>query len=100
MEDQELIQRLDSLSQKDLNEYLKTYQVSEDIIRRYAAKVNWNNISFNQTLSEGFIREYTEKVNWKYISSCQILSEPFIREFADKVDWRNLTVEQKLSVYI
>ncbi len=44
-------------------------------------------ISIYQKLSENFIREFQDKVDWNYISNYQKLSENFIREFQDKVDW-------------
>lgn len=54
-------------------------------------------ISAYQTLSEEFIREFKDRVNWNYISHVQILSEDFIREFKDRVDWTNIFKRQKLS---
>ena len=36
-------------------------------------------ISIYQTLSENFIRDFQDKVNWEWISSQQKLSENFIR---------------------
>ena len=38
-------------------------------------------------LSDEFIREFQDRVNWDCISAKQQLSEGFIREFEDKVDW-------------
>ena len=60
-------------------------------------KVNWNFISYNQTLSEDFIRKFQNKVNWYYISRYQKLTEDFIREFKDKVNWARISTYQKLS---
>ena len=48
--------------------------------------MDWENISFYQTLSEDFIREFKDKVDWQSISMYQILSEDFIKEFQDKLN--------------
>ena len=42
-------------------------------------------------LSEDFIREFQDKVDWDCISKYQNLSEDFIREFQDKVDWQEIS---------
>ena len=51
--------------------------LSEDFIRGFQDKVNWD--LFQSVISENFIREFKDKVNF--------ISEDFIREFKDKVDW-------------
>ncbi|GIX90852.1 uncharacterized protein CDAR_551961 [Caerostris darwini] len=70
---------------------------SEDFIREFQDKVDWEEISICQKLSEDFIREFQDKVDWYWISICQKLSEDFIREFQDKVDWEEISEYQKLS---
>ena len=70
---------------------------SEDFIREFQDKVNWDIISYHQTLSEDFIREFQDKVNWGNISEYQELSEDFIREFQDKVNWHSVSARQELS---
>ena len=50
-----------------------------------------------QVLSEDFIREFKYKVDWDYISQCQKLSEEFIMEFKNEVNWYIIRVYQKLS---
>jgi hypothetical protein len=49
-------------------------------------------ISYNQELSENFIRQFQDKVNWNMISFYQTLSEDFIRQFQDKVNWLKLRI--------
>ena len=61
-------------------------------------KVDWIDISYNQSLSEDFIREFKDKVDWNNISAYQTLSENFIREFKDKVNWDCISFNQKLSL--
>jgi len=57
-------------------------------VEEFPNKVDWDSISFPQTLSEEFIREFKDKINWSYISIYQKLSENFVREFQNKLDWR------------
>ena len=65
----------------------------------YDPSFNWNDIEFYQDnkLSDDFIREFQDKVDWNFISKYQKLSENFIREFQDKVDWYYIAMNQKLS---
>ena len=70
--------------------YYSKAALSEDFIREFQDKVNWEYISLYQKLSEEFIREFQDKVNWEYISCFQKLSEDFIREFQDKVYWKSI----------
>jgi len=70
---------------------------SEEFIREFEDKVDWEWISQYQKLSEEFIREFEDKVYWSWISEYQKLSEEFIREFKDEVDWYRVSVYQKLS---
>jgi hypothetical protein len=71
--------------------------LSEDFIREFKDKVDWEFVSEYQDLSEDFIREFKDKVDWYWISFRQILSEDFIREFQDKVNWNMVLTYQKLS---
>ena len=71
--------------------------LSENFIRKFKGKVTWNWISMFQHLSEDFIREFTDRVNWYWISEYQHLSEDFIREFQHKVDWNRVSQYQRLS---
>ena len=96
-ETEDTIKRLGSYKKQELSEYLRNNQVSEDIIRRLADKVDWDTISTFQKLSEGFIREFADRVNWDSISEFQKLSEGIIKDFADKVNWREISIHQNLS---
>ena len=55
----------------------------------YNPNFDWTSVQFyiGNVLSEDFIREFQDKVNWEMISVTQKLSEDFIREFQNKVDW-------------
>ena len=71
--------------------------LSEDFIREFAHKVDWENISAYQHLTEDFIREFKGEVDWSLISTYQHLSEDFIRNFLNWVDWRLVSCYQRLS---
>ena len=78
----------------------KTHRSWNPIIKchkRFADKVDWDQISGCQTLSEPFIERFADKVDWGKISGCQTLSEPFIERFTDKVDWDQISEYQTLS---
>ena len=52
--------------------YLFFKKLSEDFIREFKEKVDWDNISQSQQLSEDFIKEFNLKIdndNWLYKSS-------------------------------
>ncbi|GAF92450.1 unnamed protein product, partial [marine sediment metagenome] len=53
-------------------------------------------VSKYQDLSENFIREFENKVNWDCISLCQDLSLDFIKEFKDKIDREQLIENKKV----
>ena len=65
----------------------------------YNPDFNWYDWMFyyNNILTEDFIREFQDKVDWEYISIYQNLSEDFIKEFQNKVNWRIISKYQKLS---
>ena len=71
--------------------------LTEDFIREFADRVDWEWISQYQHLSEGFIREFADRVYWYWISKYKHLSEDFIREFADELDWVGISLYQRLS---
>jgi phosphoribosylanthranilate isomerase len=71
--------------------------LSEEFIREFKDYVNWNHISIHQTLSEEFIRKFKDKVYWNHISKYKTLSAEFIREFKDNVDWTYISIYQTLS---
>jgi phosphoribosylanthranilate isomerase len=77
--------------------YIRNNQCSENFIRKFQDKVDWDYISIHQELSEEFIEKFQDKINWEAVSSYQRLSEEFIKKFQDKVDWENISIHQKLS---
>jgi hypothetical protein len=79
--------------------------LTEDFIREFSDKVDWDWISYSQNLSENFVREFQDKVNWKDIFKHQNLSESFIREFKDKFliafpGWKNLSDDSHVYLLI
>lgn len=79
---------------RDISEYSK---LSEEFIRVFEDKVDWELVCQYQKLSEELIREFQSKVDWYYVSSCHQLSENFIREFKDEVEWHSISEIQVLS---
>ena len=71
--------------------------LTEDFIREFADRVDWEWISIYHQLSESFIREFADRVYWYWISKYKHLSEDFIREFADELDWVGISLYQRLS---
>ena len=80
---------------KQLNDIKKKIEWEE----YYNPTFDWNDWKFylHNKLSENFIREFQNKVNWDEVSRCQKLSEDFIREFKNKVNWVCISIYQKLS---
>ena len=78
-------------------EFYADNTLTEDFIREFKDKVDWEYISEFQKLSEDFIREFKDNVSWSFVSINQKLSENFIREFQDKVDWFLIYAYQTLS---
>ncbi len=73
------------------------FKLSEEFIRTFKDRVNWEQISYHQNLSENFIREFHERLNWNRLLGKQKLSEDFLREFHDRLDWNVVCVNQELS---
>ena len=74
--------------------------LSEEFIKEFQNKVEWDYISIYQNLSEDFIRNekpFISPMNWTYISEYQKLSENFIREFKNNVNWEYISKYQTLS---
>ena len=60
--------RLDLCSRKELNEYLMSYRVPENVIDDQSYRVDWKIVSEHQDLSEGFIWKFKDSVDWEKIS--------------------------------
>jgi hypothetical protein len=71
-----------------VNWQLISQPLYEDFILEFHKLVDWENISYCQSLTETFIRDFEDLVDWKLISRYQNISEDFIREFQDCVDWK------------
>ena len=76
-------------------------KLSENFIREFKNRINWECISKHQKLSESFIREFQDKVNWNWISKHQKLSKSFIKEFNLEVNkttnWNYISNNIKLK---
>jgi hypothetical protein len=76
--------------------------LSEDFIREFKDRVNWEKISAHQNLSEDFIREFEYRVSWGKISAHQKLSPAFMHYFSSKIfpyaarnNWRIKPISEK-----
>ena len=72
-------------------------EISDDYIRKYKDKIDWNEISESENIREDFIIKFQDKVNWEFISKSQTLSESFIRIYKDKCYWQIISMYQTLS---
>ena len=97
---EKISEKIDSINLYNFSEvfpFLKTTDYYNDYYNNID-KADWKEISKQKhTLSENFIRKFKKKVNWEYISEHQELSEDFIKKFKHKVDWNNISHYQKLS---
>ena len=64
--------------------FYRNNKLSEDFIREFKDKVDWEHISYYQKLSEDFIREFKDRVDWMMISRYKTLSEEFVKEFKEE----------------
>jgi len=76
---------------------ISQFPLSDDFIRKFQDKVDWDFISGSVPLTENFIEEFQDKINWDSVSKSQNLSEDFIRQCQDKLDWKWLSRYQVLS---
>lgn len=58
---------------------------------------HWMIISIDRRLSEEFIKEFQDKVDWDMISKFQKLSNNFIKEFKDKLHLETLLEDNVIS---
>lgn len=79
-------------------EEMSNEDLPEDFIERYANFVDWNVISYYQTLSEEFIDRFADRVDWRSISRFQTLSEAFISQHSEDIYWDEICSSQKLSI--
>lgn len=71
--------------------------LSEDFIENNLNNLNWKFISFKQNLSESFIEKHLNKIDWVGINHMNPLSEDFIERYSDKIFWPTIAVRQNLS---
>ena len=72
--------------------HLKDIKNKLDWEKYYDPNFDWDNIQFykENILSEDFIKEFKDKVNWEMISCYQKLSVEFLISITDSdtIDWR------------
>jgi hypothetical protein len=81
------------LSKKELEKLI----LNKDWQTIFDYRVDWDCISFYQTLSEELIERNKDLVNWKHISEYQVLSEEFIERNKDLVNWKYISFYQEVS---
>lgn len=59
--------------------------LSEKFIEEYADKLDWNYLSFYQSLSESFVEKHIDKVNFENYIIKHIVSESFIEKHIDSL---------------
>ena len=65
--------------------------LSDDFIRKFQDKLDWDFISGSVPLTENFIEEFQDKIRWYLVSKSQNLSEDFVRQHQDMLDWKWLS---------
>ena len=63
-------------------------ELSDDFIRKFQDKVDWNIISGSQLLNENFIEEFKDKIQWESVSRYQNFTEYFIRQYQGEMVWK------------
>ena len=71
--------------------------LSDDFIRKFQDKLDWDFISGSVPLTENFIKEFQDKSYWDSVSKSQNPSEDFIRQYQDKLNWKWISRYQVLS---
>lgn len=72
-------------------------EYSDDYIRKYKDKIDWDEISENENIREDFIIKFQDKLNWELISKHQNLRESFIRTYKNNCYWPIISIYQNLS---
>lgn len=65
-------------------------QLSEDFIRQFKNKLDWDFIVVRQNLSEDFIEKHSKFIDWWLLGAWQELSDAFIDKHSDKLDMEQL----------
>ena len=85
----------DTLNSHD--NFSKYVTLTEDFVRHFQFRIDWDEISWSQTFSYSFIREFKDRVCWTGISYSHHLTEAFIEEFQEYVIWDVVAENQILS---
>jgi len=77
-------------------DYIQTYGlVTEDIIEKYADKMNWSIISMKKC-STNFLEKHIDKIDFDIIAIYQKLSPKFIDTYKDKLNWIDICMYQPM----
>lgn len=80
-------------------DYLSEINLPDDFIRKYADKLDWPYLSYNNTrLSEKTLIDHCDKVDWLQLSSSLLkLSDKFILDNINRFDVHTLCLNRELS---
>jgi type I site-specific restriction endonuclease len=90
---------INEITTQTLAEWYNVTQSNLETIQNKLKNTNdsvWLQIG-QMALSDDFIRDFKEKLNWDWISTNLPLNENFIEEFQDFVDWEAISEQQNLS---
>lgn len=81
-----------------LNDTVNLYSnLSEDFIKKYEDKINFEILQISQNLSEEFIKSRIDKINLKHIIMYQTLSEEFIEKYIPDYLYQYVVIYQQVS---
>ena len=81
-----------------LNDTVNLYSnLSEEFIKKYEDKINFEILQICQILSEEFIKSRIDKINLNYIIMYQTLSEEFIEKYIPDYLYNSVVIYQLVS---
>ena len=81
-----------------LNDTVNLYSnLSEDFIKKYEDKINFEILQISQILSEEFIKSRIDKINLNHIIMYQTLSEEFIEKYIPDNLYNSVVIYQQVS---
>lgn len=82
----------------DFNKMIPQYQVlTEDFMRDFKDKLDWDTISLCQTLGSTFIDEFADLLNWSIMSETQMLTIDQMQNYAPNLHWNGVSKFQVLT---
>lgn len=79
-----LLQFKDNLNWKLLSQY---HKFTTEELGMFHSKVDWDTVSWCQSLNEDYFNLYASFLNWTLVSLHQYLPESTIIKFKDRIDW-------------